>query len=182
MPESSDPNAFDMGHFARAWSASQDLIRLYVDSVVWDPHDAEDVVQKVAYQAGKNYQTYDADRPFAGWVLGIAKNEVRMYLRGRSRDRHVFGDGVLDLMATTAAQEADALAPRTVALRDCMKQVPDSSKALLRMRYAESLKGPVLADRLGLSHNAVLLRLRRLRAALAKCIEERLARQGARHD
>ncbi|MFI4859788.1 MAG: sigma-70 family RNA polymerase sigma factor [Phycisphaerales bacterium JB063] len=175
MPNTPDSNSFDMGHFARAWSTSQDLIRLYVDSVIWNPHDAEDVIQKVAYQAGKNYEQYDPERPFSGWVLGIAKNEVRMHLRSRARDRHVFGEGVLDMLASTAAEQSESLPPRTAALRDCVKQMPESGKALLRMRYTENLKGPELANRLGMSHNAVLLRLRRLRGALGKCINARMA-------
>lgn len=182
MPDPEHHPELDFGHFARLWSASQDVVRLYVESVVWNPHDAEDVVQQVAYQAGRNYEKYDANRPFAAWVMGIAKNEVRMYLRGHSRDRHVFGDNVLDLIASTAEREAEAMPPRSQALRDCLKRVPDSGKALLRMRYAENQKGPELSRRLGLSQNAVLLRLRRLRAALAKCIEERLASEGGDHE
>lgn len=182
MPDPTPNSPLDMGSFTRCWSSAQDLVRMYVESVVWNPHDAEDVVQQVAYQAGKNYQQYDPARPFAGWVIGIAKNEVRMHLRKRSRDRHVFGDDVLDLVADTAQQQAPEMVPRSSALRECMKRVPDSGKSLLQMRYAEGLKGPELGDRLGLSQNAVLLRLRRLRAALGKCIEERLAREGAGHE
>ena len=182
MPDPAENTSLDIGSFTRCWSSSQDLVRVYVESVVWNHHDAEDVFQQVAYQAGNNYQQYDPTRPFAGWVIGIAKNEVRMHLRKHSRDRHVFGDTALDLIANTAEQQAPDLAPRSAALRECMKRVPDSGKSLLQMRYAEGLKGPELGDRLGLSQNAVLLRLRRLRGALAKCIDERLAREGAGHE
>lgn len=182
MPDPTPNTPLDMGSFTRCWSSSQDLVRVYVESIVWDAHDAEDVVQQVAYQAGSHYQQYDPARPFAGWVIGIAKNEVRMYLRKHARDRHVFGDDVLDLVANTAQQQAPELAPRSAALRECMKRVPDSGKSLLQMRYAEGLKGPELGDRLGLTPNAVLLRLRRLRGALAKCIEDRLAHEGAGHE
>ncbi len=184
MPETPNPapTPMDMGDFTRRWSSSQDMVRHYVESVVWNLHDAEDVVQQVAYQAGKSYLQYDPSLPFAAWVMGIAKNQVRMHLRGHSRDRHVFGEQVLDLLADTTLERAPEASPRSSALRECMKAMPDPGKALLRMRYTENLKGPELADRLGLTPNAVLLRLRRLRAALARCIEDRLAAAERRPD
>lgn len=175
MTDQQPYNPSDMGDFTRRWAASQDLVRLYVESVVWRMHDAEDVVQQVAYQAGRNFRQYDADRPFGAWVMGIARNEVRMYLRKHSRDRLVFSDEVLDLVAQTTQRHADELSPRAVALRECMKLVPESGRALLRMRYTEDMKGPELSARLGISQNAVLLRLSRLRKALAQCIEKRLS-------
>lgn len=168
----------DFGRFTRAWAASHDQVRLYVESVIWNHHDAEDVVQEIAYKAGRGYASYDPERPFGAWVMGIAKNEVRVYLRTRSRDRHAFDDGLLDMLADTTARTYRELSPRSAALRECMRQLPDPAKALLSMRYVDQTKAPKLAERLGMTTNAVHQRLKRVREALAQCIRKRLSREG----
>ena len=173
-----NPTQADYGRFAQAWSQAHDQVRLFVGSVIWNRHDAEDVTQEVAYKAGRGFATYDPGQPFVAWVMGIARNEVKMHLRKRSRDRHTFGDGLLDLLADSAARAHDELSPRSAALRECMKQLPEPAKALLRMRYADQEQAPGLARRLGLTVNAVHQRLKRVRGALGKCIEKRLAREG----
>lgn len=172
-------NETDYGHFAQAWSSAHDQVRLFVESVIWNRHDAEDVAQEVAYKAGRGFATYDPEQPFVAWVMGIARNEVKMHLRKRSRDRHTFGDDLLDLLADSAIKAHDELNPRASALRECMKKLPEPAKALMRMRYAEQEQAPTLAQRLGLSLNAVHQRLKRIRTALSNCIDKRLAKEGA---
>ena len=180
-PSKPNPTETDYGRFAQAWSNAHDQVRLFVESVIWNRHDAEDVAQEVAYKAGRGFATYDPEQPFVAWVMGIARNEVKMYLRKRSRDRHMFGDELLDLLADSAIQAHDELNPRASALRECMKQLPEPAKALMRMRYAEQEQTPTLAQRLGLSTNAVHQRLKRVRTALSNCIDKRLAKEGVHH-
>lgn len=178
--EAQIPENADFGRFTRAWAASHDQVRLYVESVIWNHHDAEDVVQEIAYKAGRGYASYDPDRPFGAWVMGIAKNEVRMYLRTKSRDRHAFDDQLLDMLADTATRTHRELSPRSAALRECMRKLPEPAKALLSMRYVDQATTPKLADRLGLTANAVHQRLKRVREALAGCIRKRLSQEGIR--
>ena len=168
----------DYGRFAQAWSQAHDQVRLFVESVIWNRHDAEDVTQEVAYKAGRGFATYDPEQPFVAWVMGIARNEVKMHLRTRSRDRHTFGEELLDMLADSVVEAHDELSPRAAALRECMRQLPEPAKALLRMRYADQQQAASLADRLGLTINAVHQRLKRVREALGKCIEKRLAKEG----
>ena len=173
-----NPSQPDFGRFAQAWSKAHDPVRLFVESAIWNRHDAEDVTQEVAYKAGRGFETYDPDQPFIAWVMGIARNEVKMHLRKRSRDRLTFGDELLDLLADSAIQAQDELNPRAAALRECMRQLPEPAKALMRMRYAEQQQAETLAIRLGLTINAVHQRLKRVRAALGNCIDKRLSREG----
>lgn len=177
-PSELNPSQPDFGRFAQAWSSAHDPVRLFVESVIWNRHDAEDVTQEVAYKAGRGFATYDPAQPFVAWVIGIARNEVKMHLRKRSRDRHTFGDELLDLLADSAIQAQDQLNPRAAALRECMRQLPEPAKALMRMRYADQEQAETLAKRLGLTVNAVHQRLKRVRSALGKCIDKRLSREG----
>lgn len=173
-----NPQETDYGRFAQAWSQSHDQVRLYVESVIWNRHDAEDVTQEVAYKAGRGFATYDTELPFIAWVMGIARNEVKMHLRTKSRDRHAFGEELLDMLADSTIAAQSELSPRASALRECLKQLPEPAKALMRMRYADQQKAPKLAKHLGMTINAVHQRLKRVREALGKCISKRLAKEG----
>jgi len=179
-PDHTNPNDAELGRFAQSWSTCYDRVRLYVESVIWNRSDTEDVTQEIAYKAGRGFSTYDRTRPFIAWVMGIARNEVKMHLRTRSRDRLTFSDELLDLMADTAAKSQRELGPRAAALRECIRQLPEQGKALLRMRYVDETQAPTLADRLGLTVNAVHQRLKRIREALANCINRRLSEGGER--
>ena len=178
-PNKPTPDDSQLGRFAQAWANSHDQVRLYVESVVWNRTDAEDVTQEIAFKAGRGFHTYDPSRPFTAWVMGIARNEIKMYLRKRSRDRHMFDEKLLDLLAQTAEQTRDEISERASALRECLRKLPEQGKALLRMRYVDDTKAPALAERLGLSVNAVHQRLKRIREALANCITKRIAQGGA---
>lgn len=177
-PSEPNPDQPDFGRFAQAWSSAHDPVRLFIESVIWNRHDAEDVTQEVAYKAGRGFATYDPEQPFVAWVMGIARNEVKMHLRKRSRDRHAFGDDLLELLADSAIEAQGQLSPRAAALRECMRQLPEPAKALMRMRYADQQQADTLAKRLGLTVNAVHQRLKRVRAALGNCIDKRLKREG----
>lgn len=174
-----NPPGVDIGLFSQAWTQSHDRVRLYVESVIWNRTDAEDVVQEVAYKAGRGFHTYDPSRPFLAWVMAIARNEVKMHLRTHARDRHTFDDDLLGLLADAAIASHDDLNDRASALRECMRKLPEPAKAMLRMRYVDETKAPTMADRLGLSINAVHQRLKRLRTALGNCITQRLAKGDA---
>lgn len=180
MPDETpnNPTETDYGRFAQAWASAHDPVRLLIESVIWNRHDAEDVTQEVAYKAGRGFATYNPEQPFVAWVMGIARNEIKMHLRKRSRDRHAFGDELLELLADSAVHCSDEITPRAVALQACMKKLPEPAKALLRMRYVDQEQAPSLASRLGLTVNAVHQRLKRVREALGKCITKRLAEEG----
>ena len=176
--QQNNPAEPDFGRFAQAWSSVYDRVRLFVASVVWDRHDAEDVTQEVAYKAGRGFASYDPAQPFGAWVMGIAKNEVRHYLRTQSRDRHAFSDDLVAKLADSASEVQPELSARSSALTECMKNLPEPAKALLRMRYIEQTQAAELADQLSLTTNAVHQRLKRIRKALSDCIEQRLAKEG----
>ena len=85
-PNKPTPDDSQLGRFAQAWANSHGQVRLYVESVVWNRTDAEDVTQEIAFKAGRGFHTFDPSRPFIAWVMGIARNEIKMYLRNKHYD------------------------------------------------------------------------------------------------
>ena len=73
----------------RLWTLAQPVVSAFVTSVVRDFKDRDDVLQEIAVAAIESFDAYDPDRPFVPWVMGVARNQIGLYLRQRRRDRLV---------------------------------------------------------------------------------------------
>ena len=59
----------------------------------------DDVLQEIAVAVIETFDRYDPERPFVGWALGIARNQVRLYLRRKQRDRLIFDEEIIARLA-----------------------------------------------------------------------------------
>jgi len=160
--------------FALLWVRSQGTVSAYVFGVVRSPHDAEDVLSEVAIAAVEHFDSYDPQRSFTGWVLGIARHRVLHYLRTTRRDRHVFSPDALESIAHACEEAHDTQDDRRAALHRCVDELGDDHQRLIEMRYGQSMKPAEIADSLGLARGAVRQKLLRIRQILADCIDRRL--------
>lgn len=170
---STDPAAA-MKRFAGLWVRSQTTVAAYVFAAIRDAHEAEDVLQVIAEAAVEDFASYDASRSFTGWVLGIARHRVLHHIRTRGRDRHVFGERALTMIADAAAELDTEQDDRRAALVRCMSDLTDRSRELIDLRYRDELPPTAIADRVGMTANALNVALHRVRKQLADCIRRRL--------
>lgn len=173
-PDHSSDAATAMKRFAGLWVRSQTTVASYVYAAIRDTHEAEDVLQVVAEAAVEAFDSYDPDRSFTGWVLGIARHRVLHHNRTRGRDRHVFGEKALSLIADAHAELDEQQDDRRAALGDCMGELTDRSRQLIDLRYHAELKPADIAERFGMTPNALNVALHRVRQTLAECIRRRL--------
>ena len=164
----------EMGQLAVQWMRAQPAVNAYIRSAVFDAQDAEETLQEVAAAVVELYDRYDSERPFTPWVIGIAHKKVLEYLRRHARDRHVFDSDTLSLIADAQAQTAETYDERKSALGDCLEHLKGRSKQVIEMRYQREMQTPAIAERLGITPNAMFILLHRTRLALAKCIKQRL--------
>lgn len=165
--------------FTRQWVKAQPVVAAYVFSAVRDRVDAEDVLQTVATAALEDFSRYDPAASFIGWALGIARFRVLNYFRTRRRDRLVFGDHALLLLAEAHEQMLADAEPHRDALKDCLQTLPDRQRDMLMLRYREDLDNDRIASRLDMTANAVAIALHRIRQALARCIRTKLDREAS---
>lgn len=71
----------------RLWTVAQPVVSAFVTSVIRDFKERDDVLQDIAVAAIESFDAYDVERPFVPWVMGVARNQVGLYLRRRRRDR-----------------------------------------------------------------------------------------------
>jgi len=161
--------------FTACWVNAQPLVASYLNSAGRSPHDAEDLLQEVAQTALADFASYDASRPFLPWVLGIAQHRILHHHRTRSRDKHVFSEDVLKVLAVAHERFEGTIGQRQQALRECMKEQPARHRELLVQRYWKGMAIADIAAKTGRTANAISVLSYKIRAALNECIHRRLA-------
>src|SRR6185436_9715320 len=163
---------------ATHWVKAQPVVAAFIASIVRDSHRADDLLQEVARISAVKFDEYDSSRAFTSWVLGIARYEILRFRRSQGRSRVMFSDTLLENLIEDFQDQSEHSEDRRRALRDCLDGLSGRRRIVLEMRYQRDLRPPDIAERLGITSNAVLLLLHRTRRILADCISRRLLREG----
>jgi len=141
-------------------------------AVLHDDAEAEDAVQAAWLSVYRALSSFRGDAAFRTWATRIAVNEASSRLRARRRLSVV---PLEDSMAAVGDPEQDAL---TVELGRLLEgkvdALPDGMRAVLVLRDVIELDTEETATCLGISEEAVRVRLHRARHALARSISEDL--------
>ena len=160
--------------FTRLWTNVQPNVMAYISASVRQFSDAQDVVQNVAVAAVKKFDDYDRAKPFAGWIIGIARVEVLRYLRQHAKDRHQLVDeDVLVQLAGTWERNLNQLEEERAALMQCLKLLRGRPREMIEHRYGSGLKTAEIAEITGLKPGYVSVSLNRAYQQLRACIDRR---------
>jgi len=160
-----------------AWTEAQQPVRRFIRSLVRDHQHVEDLTQEVAVTIVDKFSEYDRSRSFTAWALGIARNKVMNYWSKQGRDRHRFDQLALDNLLVAHGDLHRSADDRRQILAGCLGKLSAAERSLLDRHYGESMSATTLAERLGLTTNAIYIRLHRIRRTLLACIERTLTRQ-----
>lgn len=145
------------------------------------PHwpDADEIVQQTRIRLWEQFHDYDADKDFGAWARAIAYYQVLTFRKQSGRRAAVLSSVAIEKLAAEAEHVAD-LPPRHAALAECVERLPAAQRELLALSYSGDESIQALAQRMGRSVNAIRQSLFRLRKALYRCIEQRLADESSR--
>jgi RNA polymerase sigma-70 factor, ECF subfamily len=163
--------------FIRCWTEAQPKVAGYINALVPDFQEAEDLLQNVAVVLLRKFPEYDAQRPFIGWAIGIARCEVLMTRRRHARSFLCYHTDLLERISETYEELAPERDERSRALGECLDTIQGRAGELLRLRYEEGLKPSTIAGRVGMAVVAMRVMLSRTRAALRHCIEHKVKLQ-----
>lgn len=157
----------------RHWTLAQPVVSAFVLSIVRDFSERDDLLQDIAITVLEQSARYDSSRPFLPWALGIAQNHVRQFLRRQRQERRAFGEEMQELLQTAFRESAEGFSEKLNHLKDCLGRLEEREQLLCDLRYAEDLKPAAVAQRLGMSANAVSKALQRIRDQLRACIHHK---------
>ena len=90
----------------------------YLVTLLGGVHDAHDVLQETNLVLWQKIPEFEQGSVFGAWARRCAYFQARALLRHKKRDRHVFDDDLLDVLAEEPPDQA-APEDRELALRDC---------------------------------------------------------------
>ena len=159
----------------RMWMSAQPIVSSFVSSMVHDFTARDDIMQEVIAAVVESFDKYDSDKPFVGWLLGIAKNQVGLYRRKTHRERLVFDDSTVDQLACAFSELPTSEIHKLEFLRGCLEKLNERDRRLCDLRYEQDLKPAGIATALGITSNRVSKALQRIRDQLRSCIERQVA-------
>jgi RNA polymerase sigma-70 factor (ECF subfamily) len=173
--ETHRPDAGTYDQFLRLFTGDQQRLLAYILALVHDREEAQEIFQETSLVLWKAFPTFRPGEEFLPWALGIAKHQMLKIRRSRKRDRHVFGEELMTMLAEEAAAMAPEIAPREQALAECMKRLTDRQRQLIEWFYGQGLAAGQIAGRWDRSIHAIYKALKILRRILLECIERKLA-------
>jgi RNA polymerase sigma-70 factor (ECF subfamily) len=138
---------------------------------------AEDVTSEVFMKALRSLHRYDSGRAAPRtWLLRIARNAVTDHLRALKRrgSLHVSLDRVPDLVADIPSQEERVVREERIQrLLNGSRTLRKADQEILSLRYGSGLDNCEIAEHLGISNNAVAVRLHRALKRLKAAVDRR---------
>lgn len=166
-PSNDSSNDF-LGHMLK----NQRRVRNYIFSLHPRSRDLDDLVQQTAMTLWREFHRFDTSREFLPWAMRIAYFEVLRLRKKQTRDRLVFSDELIEILAEDT-QEPDP-EPTQRALQSCLSTLDPLSREALLARYGEHETVADLATRRGVSVHRLYRLLDRARCLIVTCVRRRI--------
>lgn len=154
----------------------QRQLHSFIVSMVWNPAEADDVLQETNLVLWEKAKEFDPARPFLPWAMRFAQFQAMAWLKRhrRQQQRLVFDDNLARLLADEAVQDELAFEDRRYALASCLQKLPAEQRELIARRYEPEGSVNAMAAAGGTTPKAISDRLRRIRHTLLQCIQRTL--------
>lgn len=148
----------------------------FVAHLVRDGALAEDVLQETFLRAHGALESYDEERSFRAWILGIARNAAIDAIRARLKRERIVEEKAKRPPPPAPAPVPEAERREEAELaRAALDALPPESRALLIQRHGLDMKMAELAESLAVTEKTATARLR---AALLRFTEALLQARG----
>lgn len=164
------------GEFESWFHDHRSAVFRYVRFRVATREAAEDVTSEVFMKALRSFKRYDPSRASPRtWLLRIARNAITDHLRALQRrgSLHVSLDRIPDLVANVpSAEERVVREERIQRLLNGSRKLRPADQEILSLRYGSGLQNAEIAEHLGISNNAVAVRLHRALKRLKEAVHD----------
>ncbi len=156
----------------------EDGVRLFVRSMLFNQEETREVMQEVAVVLWRKFDDSLDSLSFRRWAFGVARMEVLSFRRDRARDRHTFGDEVVELLERTVQEESVEFEAERMALEVCLGKLPDDQRTLVQSVYEPGVRIDKFARERGWTAMALYKKLHRIRMQLMNCTKRELISEG----
>src|SRR5262249_27411652 len=139
----------------------------------------DDLAQEAFIVAYRRYDSFDSQKDFGNWLRGIARNLVANERRKEARHARLldgaFTDLMLEAQRDSTSEEPVETSCLVEAINECIGQLPENSRELLRKRYQGDANASSLSNTFKKSPEAIRQTLVRIRLLVKECVERKLA-------
>lgn len=164
--------------FVRLMTEHQGRLFAYILSLLGDPDAANDVLQETNVVLWRDSREFRLGSNFKAWAFRVAHFQVMAWRQRQIRDRLVFEDDLIEVLAFAARDADETFEARQKLLTGCLEKLTLPHRELIRRRYAEGTPLKSIAEEHGMTANAVMQSLFRIRQSLMHCVA-RFAEGGA---
>lgn len=164
--------------FVRLLAQHENDLYRYVQSLAFDRSAVDDIMQEVAVALWNKFDQFDAERPFIPWACRFAYFQVLKHRSKVGRSRLVFGDNLIELLASDYEDEHELMTARRRALDDCLAKLPSRDREIVERRYDSTATIQELAESRKLSVHKLYHALDRIRRSLLQCTQNALKKEG----
>lgn len=150
----------------------------YARSLLGNYDAAEDAVQEAMLVVVKKYDQFSEGTSMLAWCRAIVRLEV-LRVKQRHQREQSFAQRLLhDAIDATfeefqTANRDDEKQSWRDALQNCLGRVPERGRQVLRSRFVDELSYQQIAERFGMTLEAVRKSLFRYRKQVRSCVESR---------
>lgn len=139
-----------------------------------EPSQLEDASQEVFLVLARRFVEYDAERPLASWLWGIARGVASTHRRSsRRRTRLSTSFAAEPTLESVSPDDVIARGQARDMLRAFLDSLDEDKCAVFVLSEIEGYSGPEIAARLGANLNTVYARLRVARRCFDDVVEQR---------
>ncbi len=157
--------------FMKLYTLAMPPMRAYLRQLLPSWEDVDEVLQETSLVLWKKFEQYEEGTNFTAWACVVAKLEVLRYKRKKARDRHIFSEELLEILADETFANNDQLIKERKALKNCLNKIDDKQKQLTLSAYSGEKSIKEVAESFGRTATALYKALKRIRLNLLKCIK-----------
>lgn len=171
---SSDPQDHTGVFVAHVLDMQRNLFA-YILTLLPSLDDANEVLQQTNLVLWSKRNEFCPGSDLQAWACRIAYYEVLAYRQRWRRNRLRFDNDLVGQMADEVGMAPQANSESELqALAQCCESLSPADRELLDLRYQETLSAPQIAAKVRRSAVAIRKALFRIRAALHRCVDQRL--------
>jgi RNA polymerase sigma factor (sigma-70 family) len=155
----------DRARFEALYASCHKAILGYVLRRVAQPEDGADVIAETFLVAWRRLDDVPEGEEARLWLYGVARRALANQRRGEQRRTALAERLRTDLAIASTTYESGSRLSEVI---DALARLPEGERELLRLEGWEDLDARQIATVLGISQNAIRIRLHRARRRLAR--------------
>ncbi len=145
----------------------QKIIRVCMGYVNGDEALAKDLTQEVFIKVWKNLASFREEASISTWIYRITVNTCLLQLR---KKKYVKGEEAIDKLLVSEENTHSSKEYQLKKMYQCINKLPKESRGIVLLAL-EGLPQKDIAEIIGVSHEAIRVRIHRIKNSLTKCVQ-----------